>query len=508
MDFQFIRELLLALYEEFKTYRKLFVAFFVVILVTFLGVAKFWPDKYVATALIQADRKSTTADLLRNQAVVQEAPPARIAQQLFHTRLILTETVTGLGEISSSTLPEEVNRAVGNFSGLFTTRPVISTRTDNVLEIELSHTDPEYTYSALNTLIDVFIANSSKEKQLDSQQTYQFIDSKVQEYRRKLEVADRKLSEFQSRNTDGTEQAAVSRINTLRNQLEVLAIDIDEVKTRVRSIRRKLNDEQEYQKTKVKLAIFVEQRKGLQDNLDQLRLTYKDAYPEIISLKSKIDDIDQQISELQAVVPGSYSGENASEEVALFDELRSQLSEAEVSLEGMLQRRKSTESLLINEESRAKRIALSEAELTELTRDYNTINDIYQDFLKQRESADLSVSIDREGQGMIYQILERPIVPTAPSGLRALHFVMAGPVVGLLIPLALLVLYVFLDPRIRSENTLRIQLPESIELLGSVPAYTTRDSSGAISRADMLLLAIGALALLAYVYTAYIWIIS
>ena len=339
MDFQLIKELALAFWDELKSHRRAVAISFIAILFTLLGVAKFWPDTYTAQALIQADRKNITADLLRNQAAFHEAPPARLAQQLIRTRLILSEAAKALGIISATSKPEDINLVLSDFSDNLTSQTV-SSGSNNLLMLKFSSNDPQQAYASLSTLLEVFIENSSKEKQLDSLETFQFIDSKVQEYRTKLEIAERKLSEFQSRNTDGSEAEVVARINTLRNQLKTLAIDIDEANTKIRSIKRRLNAEQDYQKTKVELASHTEQRRGLQTQLDELRLTFKDAYPEIVSLKSQISDLDQKIDQLQSVVPGSYNSDNAREEVALFDELRKQLSDAEVSLEGMQQTEK------------------------------------------------------------------------------------------------------------------------------------------------------------------------
>lgn len=512
MDLQLIRDLLRSVIEEFKAYKTACVVLFVSILAGCAVLAIKWPEQYTANAVIEANRKNLAEDLLRGQAAFQEVPPSSIAEEGLRSRLILSETAIALGMIKPTSPPEATNKAVNQLSRSFETISIGRGRNNNLLRISLSNRDPEFSYYALNTLLETFLKNSSKEKQLESQGTYQFIDQTAQEYKEKLAVAEKKLSDFKSRNTDGSERDVVNRINSLRSQLKTLSIDIDEEQTKIGSIKQKLNEEQEYQQAKTQMATLIGKRNNLQGSLDQLRLTYKDAYPEIISLKSQIEELNSQIDELQKIVPGGYSGDSASEDIALFDELRRQLSEAEVKLQGMLQRRKSIQSLLANEESRAERIAQNLAELSELTRDYDTTKEFYETLISRRESANLSASIDREGQGMTYRISEHPVLPLHPSGVRKVHFILVGPLAGLLIPFALLVAYVFLDPRIRNESELKPQLPEGLELLGSIPTYQHHSPVGvslkSLKSSSSLLLLVCLAALAGYGYTAYLWILK
>ena len=54
------------------------------------------------------------------------------------------------------------------------------------------------------------------------------------------------------------------------------------------------------------------------------------------------------------------------------------------------------ESMLNEELHRSGRIADSESALAELTRDYEVNRDIYQDLLRRRENARVSMELDRE----------------------------------------------------------------------------------------------------------------
>jgi hypothetical protein len=99
--------------------------------------------------------------------------------------------------------------------------------------------------------------------------------------------------------------------------------------------------------------------------------------------------------------------------------------------------------------SRGKRVHSDDARIAELTRDYQINRDIYQDLLRRRENARVSMNMDRERQGLSFKIQEPASLPLAPTGLRFWQFVVVGMVLGVLIPIGFLVARLQFDPRIR-----------------------------------------------------------
>ncbi len=117
------------------------------------------------------------------------------------------------------------------------------------------------------------------------------------------------------------------------------------------------------------------------------------------------------------------------------------------------------------------RIANSENVTSELTRDYNVNRDVYQDLLKRRENARVSMNLDAEQRGLSFLIQNPAVMPLVPSGLRFMHFGLAGLTLSLAIPFGLLFAFVRLDPRVRSVD----QLERSIgfNVLATIPFYPT-----------------------------------
>ena len=108
-----------------------------------------------------------------------------------------------------------------------------------------------------------------------------------------------------------------------------------------------------------------------------------------------------------------------------------------------------------------------DARLAELTRDYQINRDIYQDLLRRRENARVSMNLDRDRQGLTFKIQEPVTLPQSPVGPRFWHFVVGGMLIGVLLPMGLLLARLQFDPRIRIGST--IAMAHKVPIVTIVP---------------------------------------
>src|SRR5690606_21256826 len=104
----------------------------------------------------------------------------------------------------------------------------------------------------------------------------------------------------------------------------------------------------------------------------------------------------------------------------LYQQLRSDQARVRSDMAALRARISESEQLLENELERGRRVADSEAALAELTRDYEVNRDIYQDLLRRRENARVSMSLDAEQRGLTFRVQESAALPLQPTGLRML----------------------------------------------------------------------------------------
>jgi hypothetical protein len=127
--------------------------------------------------------------------------------------------------------------------------------------------------------------------------------------------------------------------------------------------------------------------------------------------------------------------------------------------------------MLQNELERSRRIANSENVTSELTRDYTVNRDVYQDLLKRRESARVSMNLDAEQRGLTFLVQNPAVMPLQPTGIRFMHFGLAGVALSLAIPFGLLFGVTRFDPRVRS--VWQLEQATGLTVLAAIPYYPT-----------------------------------
>ncbi len=318
-------------------------------------------------------------------------------------------------------------------------------------------------------------------------------------YKKRLEKAEEKLKDFRSRNVDASEQVVKDRIAGLASEIQNLRIAIQESEEKIRTTQSQLETESQNVNQRARLKTLTERKTALSEQLDQLRLIYQDSYPDIVALKNQIFEIEQKIDEYRSAF--SITGQVS--ELPLLEELRKQLSTAEVDLRTQKRRMASLEELLEQEYKVAERVASNQAELMDLTRDYDVTKKVYEEMLARKENANITLALNDEGQGESYKILEPPTYPLQPAGVPSILIFLAAPIVALAAPVGLAVAFVILDPRLRSVALLSQKLPEGVPLLGVVPHRGTPLAARLLRKDIILLTLLGIILMVIYGYTFY-----
>ena len=143
----------------------------------------------------------------------------------------------------------------------------------------------------------------------------------------------------------------------------------------------------------------------------------------------------------------------------IYEDLSGLLSEAKVTVKTKRHRLAANQNRLQEQYQRRVRVAANQADLSELTRDYSVTKNIYEDLLERKERARISMTLDLAGQGVTYKILEPAIFPVLPTGIRYFHFVVAGLILGTILPLGILIAFVLFDHRIKFADQLNELFP-------------------------------------------------
>lgn len=480
---------------HFKTYVALC---FAVVSMAVLGLGLVYPKTFESYATVHADQQNIIRPLLAGQAATTTVTDqTRVVREVVTSPRLLKQAVEELELAKEPGNPVAVESAISRLRNNLRIESVGT----NFIKLTYTGGDANEVYNIVSKVTDLFIKDSYESKRKESREAFLFIDKQVKTYKAQLQEAEANLKAFTAANRDGTEASAEARIATLRQQIESTRLTMDETETRVRSLERELAQEGQFVERRFRSDVFRESLVEAQNQLDILRLSYTDDHPDVVSLKLKIEDMKKAIREAEdrrTTQTNTSSGGSDPNVNPLYEELRSRIATEKVELNSLQRRLERTQKLLAEEYDRLQRIANRQAELAELTRDYDVNRSIYEDMLERKERARLSMTLDVEGQGVTYRIQEPAVYPLTPKGIRLIHFFLVGPVLGFLAPFVILGVFIHLDPRIRFVS--RLESLTSVPVLGVVP-HITSPLSKRVMKTDVILL-LGFLFLVMCVYIA------
>jgi polysaccharide chain length determinant protein (PEP-CTERM system associated) len=474
---------------------RLLVAFCVIALL-FLAAGLVVPRKFQSAVTIHSGEGNIIGPLMEGRAVpTGVSDHARIAREVIFSRSIMAEILEagGWGETVTGALPRE--RVIEEIKQ----RTRIDSPGPNLIRISYTDAQPERAFRVAERFGELFIRESLEAKERESREAYEFIAARVEEYHTKLLEAEERLKQFRAANLDarpGTDVDVRTRITQIRGAIEEARTSLLELQMRDNALAAQISGEAEVSGLRSRAAQFRQRIAELQAQLDTLRLDYTDEYPDVVRLR-------HQISDLQTALAREESGPGRDDDLAaqanpLYQQLRSDLARVRSDMAALRARISENESHLQAELERGRRVADSEAALAELTRDYEVNRDLYQDLLRRRENARVSMSLDAEQRGLTFRIQESAALPLQPTGLRLLHFAAAGLGLGLLLPVGVLFGLLQIDPRARSAQALASSLP--VPVLVSIPEFRTP----ADRRRSVVKMLIAVLAVLAVV-ALYLW---
>jgi protein tyrosine kinase modulator len=440
-----------ALVNEAFHSRRLVVAIFVVVSAVMVVSGLLWPKIYTASTSILVDERTIIQPLMQGAAVATDAlDRSKNAREIVFGRKIMDVVLEYGGWLKSNPGVEEREIIIDGIKK----RTFISTVGKNILRIEYKDDDPERAFRVTEKFAELFMQESITAKAGESRAAFAFIEQQTQEYQDKLMRAENELKELRSANLDANvnEGELANRLNDLRSRIEGTTQELREAEAKETSLERQVSGEAETTADMFRESQYRARIGELESKLDTLRLSYHDTHPDIIQVKEQIQALTNNLNgERTRREKANKSGKPSESVVSnpVYQQLRREQSQNQGQIEALTARLADLQRQLQNEVGRGKRIHSGDVRLAELTRDYQINRDIYQDLLRRRENARVSMNMDRERQGLTFKIQEPASLPLAPTGLRFWHFIAAGIVFSVLIPLGLLYARLQLDPRIR-----------------------------------------------------------
>lgn len=493
-------ELLRVMRRELWVKRRLFAAVYLATAIVFLVLAWTWPKVYSSSSTIIVDQQSILEPLMQGTAVTTNVrDKAGAAREIIFSRQAMDEILSEGGWLRKNTTELERERLAEAIEN----RTVVENVGDNLIRITFIDRDPVRAYETAQQLTDTFINHSLSMKQRESREAYEFINGQVRQYHAKLQQANEAIRRFREDHAEsrpGTQQEIQTRLAMLVNRKEETELAIREVETERETVAQQLSGSASLESVAGRAGMLAERLAQLEEELATLRLSYHDTYPDIVVLKGQIETIRTSLANEMATGEGSFViGPTGGD---LVRTLRGRYSDTETQLATLRQRLNETLRLIALEEERLAKANAVEVQLSELQRDYEVTQEIFQSLLRQRENARISMNIDLENQGLTIQVQEPPAMPRSSQGMRFSHFMAAGLIAAMVVPVGLIYGLSLIDQKVRSGTVISDEL--GLPILASV-YHMNRPKEYTLSnfKTSMIILVI-LVSWIAYGYVAWI----
>jgi polysaccharide chain length determinant protein (PEP-CTERM system associated) len=467
-------------------------AMFSIIAVGGLFVGLSLPKRYDASTLILVESNNIIKPLMEGRAVATTvADQTAVVKQIVLGRKVLRELLAFGGWVKPKPARQPDPREEERMLAKLRSHIQIESSRDEMVRIAYSDSDPERTYKIANKLAEIYLRESDEGKERESREAFGFIDKQVKEYGDKLtELHEKVLAQYRGDFVkpaatpnpgapSGTTPAAHAKISAaeladLRAEEALLETQVAR-KPSAATVARDTRAEDQARNRVTQLS----------NDLDRLRTTFTDEHPDVLRVKRELAGAQAELTRLEQL---AASRDSSAQLTAKLDDdvaraARARLEEVQrriaVATDTPIRRRGPaavTNGETIDPEMKG---VGRDTALSELMRRYEATRDVYQDLLKRRENARVSMELDAQHRGLNMRVQEPAEMPASASSLRLMNLCLIWLTLAVAVPLGFLFLIIRIDRRVRSPH----QIERLVPLLGSISySPTHREKSRFRSR--------------------------
>jgi polysaccharide chain length determinant protein (PEP-CTERM system associated) len=356
-------------------------------------------------------------------------------------------------------------------------------------------TEPRSAMLVAERLASQFIEENVREREALAEGTNAFLETQLVEARGRLEDHERKLADYRRRFSGELPSQLGSNLQILGDmnvRSQNLANDIERDRDRRLVIERSILDIRELATTPAGVPAAVAAAGGpssTEERLDaaraalaSLRTRLTSEHPDIAAARRLVADLEKQAAAEAGIAPRAPGVETVQpppSPTSLARERRlRELTAERDNLDRQIARKQTEEAQLRSDiasyQARVEATPTRESELIALTRDYETLQNIYTSLLSKREDSAVAANLERRQIGEQFKVLDPARVPQTPFSPNRSQLNLMGLMAGLGFGLALAGLLEFRDSTLKTEEDVRTCL--ALPVLAAIPVLAEGQS--------------------------------
>ena len=342
--------------------------------------------------------------------------------------------------------------------------------------VSVTFENPALAQQICAQITSMFMEQNVKRREQQAADTTEFLSQQLAEARAKLDEQDKKLADFKSKNLGvlpEQEQTNLGLLAGMNTQLESTTQALSRAhqdKTFNQTMLSQQEATWKAQQTGLQNPDSLEQQMVvLQDQLAALLSRYTPEHPDVIKLKSQIEDLKKRLAADPGTKDVSATPAPSFREPAPIQELRAKLKQDDLNIAELTKRQSLIQDQIRNLQGRIQASPMVEQQFKELTRNYQTASEMYNELLKKRENSAMATTLEHQQESETFKVLDPPSLPVKPSYPKIITFVGGGASAGLALALATLYLLALTDKAMYSDRDIELSL--KLPVLVMVPSF-------------------------------------
>lgn len=463
----------------------------VIVTVATVIVTRRLPDLYRSETTILVVPQRVPESYVRSTVTDRIEDRLKSLQQQILSRSRLERIIVDLGISPEAEKGQTVEDVIDHMRASIKVVP--SVRGD-AFTVSYESRNPQAAQLVTARVTSLFIEENVKDRAKLAEGTSAFLKVQLDEARERLIAQEKRLEAYRLQHAGELPSQSVSNLQALQNarlQLQSIADSMNRNRDRQVALERQMSDllstEAVAAPTPAPAAASTntpgeaaglplpEQLQQARDRLTLLEGRLKPQHPDVIRQNRLVSQLEQKVAAAPPPVVTVTAAAPASPVKSPLDVQRERrVRETRADLEALSRRIASEEQQQVRlrgeialYQARLEAAPVRESELTELMRDYDTMQDLYRDLLAKREDSKMSANLEQRQVGEQFKVLDPARVPERPFSPNRPRVNSLGALLGLMIGLGLVALLEFMDVTLKSEEDVRLVL--GLPVIATVP---------------------------------------
>jgi len=425
-----------------------------------LGVSRLLPTTYISHTSMLIQETAKLNPFLEDIAVSTMLKDRLSAlSTLLKSRHVLYSVATEQGLIDQHTTDAQRDYIIGQLASQLSVHQLGK----DFIQIQLKSPHSEGMDTLLTSVSEHFIEQLLAPERSSIKDSSHFLNMHITKRREQLDKAELAYAEYKNAYSHATPEMQSQSLARLASLKQTLA----EKEAELAGVERSLGSlDQQLSKTNPVIGKIEEQIIEIRSELTLLRARYTEAHSLV---QGKLRELQRLEQERSILIKSKQPELNSAQlwDIASNTKL-SQLGEAQPLLvsqlhqlqimrgkfESLTEETISLKKMVTELEYDANRFGSTTTDINRLARDVSVKRELYEDLVERYEMAQLTGSLGSFEEGKRVKVIDEPFVPSSPSNLPAIVFVLLGFVGGAGLGISLATILELIDNSIRSKQSL------------------------------------------------------